>query len=53
MNGKLLIEKFSVVVVSVESSHCFEEVILGFGVLPPRLLQDHSLSGDLNYIALV
>ena len=23
------------------------------GVLPPRLLQDHSPSGDLHYIALV
>ncbi|KGG28883.1 MULTISPECIES: hypothetical protein [unclassified Prochlorococcus] len=48
-----MIEQFSVVVVSVESSNCFKGVILGLGVLPPRLLQDHSLSGEPYCIALV
>ena len=35
VGSQLLIEQLSVGVVSVESSHCFKGVILGWGVLPP------------------
>ena len=54
---ELIVSRFNNLGLEVEFSHGFEvnevSVCVVMEVLPPRLLQDHSLSGEPHYTALV